>query len=203
MNKKVKVINRSVSQTTGNETASGQTERRHELQQLFIKLADEKANERFSDYKLDRENQKIELLSGKTITLREVREVSELLAKQMSEYKPLFHQEFYRQINRLNGWPIPDGGIHLKPRIVGRYTKEIIYGRFPKELIAVLQTLNPYVYFGIRQHKHFQFLTEEGKKQVEHYINESIELMKQAETWHDFRVKLCAKYGVPYQLPLH
>lgn len=203
MEKRVKENSLSVDKHRDSISHTGLSEKRQELQQLFIKLADEKANEQFSDYKLDRENQKIELLNGKSITLREVREFSELLAKQMSEYKPLFCQEFYREINRLNGWPIPSGGIHHKPRIVGRYTKEIIYGRFPKELIAVLQTLNPYVYFGVRKHKHFQFLNEEGKNFVEHYIREAIELMKQAETWHEFRVKLCTKYGVPYQLPLH
>ena len=174
-----------------------------ELQQLLIKLADDKSNEQFSDSKLDRENQKIELLSGKTITLREVRELSELLAKQMTEYKPMFQQEFYRQINRLNSWSIPTGKIHYKPRIVGRFTKEIIYGRFPKDLITVLQNLNPYIFYGVRQHKHFQFLNEDGKKYVEQYIQDAIDLMKQSENWHDFRVKLCMKYGVPYQLPLH
>jgi hypothetical protein len=115
----------------------------------------------------------------------------------------MFIQDFYKEINRLNGWSIPAGLIHHKPRIVGRFTKEIIYGRFPKDLIIVLQGLNPYVGFGVRQHKHFQFLNEEGKNLVEHYINEAIELMKECENWHEFRLKLCKKYGVPYQLPLH
>jgi hypothetical protein len=174
-------------------------EERNELKQLLIQLAEEKVESKFSDPQLDRENEKIRLLNGTEISLKEIRLNQSFISNTLSEYMVTFPSEFYRQINRLHGWNISETRLHKKPPIVGRYTKEIIYGRFHKDVINILQSLNPYIGFGVRPHKHFQWLTPEGKKRLEEYLKQSIELMKNCSNWYEFRVKYFEKYGVPYQ----
>lgn len=178
------------------------TENRQQLQQLLIQLADEKADAKFTDFNLDRENEKIKLLNGSEITLREIREMQTVISKALNEYKPTFQQEFYKEINRLNGWLIPDERLHQKPPIVGRYTNEVIYARFSKEVLPVLQHLNPYTVHGIRLNKHHQWLTPEGKIQLEGFIGDAIRVMKTSSTWYEFRVKYSSEFNVPFQLSL-
>jgi hypothetical protein len=55
---------------------------------------------------------------------------------------------------------------------------------------------------GLRAVKHFQWFTEHGKKQLEIYIQEAINEMKECNNWYEFRVKYAKKYDVPFQLSL-
>jgi len=110
--------------------------------------------------------------------------------------------EFYREINRLNKWDIPESELYLKPPIVGKYTNEIIYGRYPKEVLPLLQNLNPYVRIGYRYVKHFQWLTETGQKQLEGFIKDSVDTMKKCNNWNEFRIRYAREFGVPFQLSI-
>ena len=54
-----------------------------------------------------------------------------------------FQDEFYKQIFRLNNWEFNPAGFHKRPSVVGKWTKELIYARFPKPVLIKLEDLNP------------------------------------------------------------
>lgn len=171
--------------------------------QLKLKLLqspESKIQDGFSDKNLDRKNE-IELLSGRVIDLDEEKQaLQKVIAKALKEYAPRVPQEYYRQIFRLNNWTIPEGKIKEKPSIVGRFTNEIIYDRYNKSVLPELKRLNPYITLGMRNFKHFQWLTEEGQSLYDDYIKDAISVMIDSTDWYDFRVKHSAKFGVSFQL---
>lgn len=164
-----------------------------------------RVQQKYSDRSLDRENEIIELLGGRQVTIRQIKDIiskceQECAGLYKQEYVTTFPPIFYAEIDRLNNWNRPKEKKHEKPPIVGRWTKEIIYGRFPKEVLPVLEQLNPYIGFGIRLYKHFQWLTPEGKTQLESFITDSINVMQSSNTWYEFRIKYAKRFGVPFQL---
>lgn len=170
---------------------------KQQLIELLLQGPENRVNQKFSDRNLDRENEIIELLGGRQVTIRQIKDI---IAKCEQEYVPQFPPLFYSEIDRLNNWHRPKEKQHEKPPIVGRWTKQIIYERFPKEVLPVLEQLNPYIGFGIRLYKHFQWLTPEGKAQLQEFISEAIEVMQSSSSWYEFRVKYAKQYGVPFQL---
>lgn len=99
--------------------------------------------------------------------------------------------------------PIPQGKIRHKPSIVGVYTNDLIYRRFPKEILPTIQVLNPYIILGVRMYKNFQLLTPHGQSLVKEYIQDSIDLMSVCTDWYDFRCKYALKYNLSFQLRLN
>lgn len=145
---------------------------RQQILQL-LQSPEDKINERFSDKNLDRRNE-IELISGRIINLDDEKTKTEsIIANALKDYSRRVPQIFYREIFRLNSWDLPEGNISEKPSIVGRFMNEIIYARFNKNVLPELQRLNPYIIFGVRSHKHFQWLTEEGQKLFDKFIQEA------------------------------
>jgi hypothetical protein len=171
--------------------------------QLRLKLLqspEDKIQDKFSDKNLDRRNE-IELISGKIINLDEERaNTDRIVATALKEYSRRVPQIYYREIFRLNNWVLPEGNISEKPSIVGRFTNEIIYSRFNKDVLPQLQRLNPYIVLGMRNFKHFQWLTEEGQSLYDIYIQNAISVMQDSTDWYDFRVKHSAQFGVTFQL---
>ncbi len=181
-----------------NPSIEKQKESRKEIQLSIIEKADGKTDDSIITT-IERENLKIQLKGGLEIDLAEL----DVVSNKMNDYEPRFPNEFYVQIFRLTGRPIPKSGvISEKPHIVGTYTKEIIYNRFDKDVLPTLEYLNPYERIGIRRHKHFQFLSEKGLEMLSIYIEQSIELMKECESWYEFRVELLKKHGVPFQMDM-
>jgi hypothetical protein len=176
------------------------TESRHELKQLLLDLTEQGIFNRFSDRKLDRENQKIKLRSGKIIDLYEL---DKYIDDKINTYAKEFGQDYYLEIFRLNGWKIPESGIiSYKPNIVGRYTIDIIYGRFPKEVLPTIEGNNKYNEIGIRLYKHFQFLTPKGIELLEKFIEDSVIVMKKCKFWDEFVEEHARIYGFPFQTSL-
>ena len=167
------------------------------LIEFLLNGPEKRVENKFSNKNLDRENEIIKLLGGGEVSIRQIKDI---IAKCEQEYVTTFPPIFYSEIDRLNNWNRPKEKQHEKPPIVGRWTKQIIYGRFPKELLPVLEQINPYIGFGIRLYKHFQWLTPEGKSQLEGFIVDSINVMKTSSTWYEFRVKYAKQFGVPFQL---
>lgn len=141
----------------------------------------------------------ITLQDGRQFTIGELK----LLSNERRPYSPLFPNSvpYFSEIYRLNGWGHLDPKNYNKPSIVGKWTNEMIYGRFPKEILPALQYLNPFT-GKFRKDKHFQYLTEEGQQFVVQYRDETIEIMKKCSDWYEFRQKLHDAYGVPYQIQL-
>lgn len=177
-------------------------EARAQLAQLLISLPEDRIGAGYTDARFDREHEKFMLLGGREISLHEVNEIKKTIAKTLQDYQPTFREEFYVQTFRLHGWPIPDGGIVDKPHVCARYTNEIIYARFPKEVLPMLQHLNPFVEMGLRMHKHFQWLNPEARVSLLGFIEQAIETMKTCTGWYEFRVKYAKQYGLSFQLRL-
>lgn len=100
---------------------------REQLKQLVFRLTEDKVEKQFSDRQLDREHEKIQLLNGGWVSLYEVQElIARTIAGHAQPYEVTFPPEFYRQIYRLTGRAIPEGGITEKPHIIALYTNQII-----------------------------------------------------------------------------
>jgi len=150
-----------------------------------------------SDKYLDQRIEKIELINGEVIDLIKLRQ---FIDSKINAYAKKFGQEFYKEIFRLNGWKIPENGvIYRKPSVVGKFTNEIIYGRFPKEVLPQLQGNNKYNDIGMRLYKHFQFLTPDGILKLEKFIFESVLVMKKCHHWDEFVSEHAKKFGYPFQ----
>ena len=153
-----------------------------------------------SEESIDKKIEKVELTNGETLDLRALRSY---IAERIQVYEKKFDQEYYREIFRLNAWPIPKNGIiSRKPSIVGRYTNDIIYGRFPKEVLPRIESQNRFDEMGKRLYKHFQFLTPEGTVRLEQYIKDSITIMKKCEHWDEFVAEHAKAFGHPFQTSL-
>ena len=151
-----------------------------------------------SDRSLDKRIEKIELISGEII---DVKKLYEYIDNKINEYDIQFQQSWYREIFRLNGWEIPENGIiSKKPSIVAKYTIDIIYGRFPKEVLPVIETKNRFNEIGIRMYKHFQFLTPEGVKKLGKYLEQSEQIMARCTYWDEFVREHAKEYGHPFQM---
>lgn len=170
---------------------------RKQLALFILQKTEEKVEEKGSDKNLDRQLQKIELLSGAVIVPQQIKEIINRAAK---KYEITFPLDFYRELNQKVPWARSDKELHNRPWKIGRITNEIIYDRFPKDILPTLQHLNPYVHMWAREYKHFQFLTEEGKSLLEQYITDSISMMKSTTTWYDFRIKYAMRYRLSFQL---
>jgi len=173
---------------------------RETLQRELIFSADQKILRQGSDEALDKENLKIQLLGGEILDLERL----QVVCKELGEYQPRFVSDYYQQIFRLNGWQVNEGEpIAQKPNIVGKWTKEIIYSRFGKDVLPALELLNPYERIGLRRFKHHQYLNDTGLVKLNQFISESIAVMRECSDWYSFRVKLYEKHGVPYQMDIY
>jgi len=189
------------STTSVEEARKLQQESKQELQQLIIHLTEQKTQDRFSDKYLDRENEKIKLLGGAEISIGEIKA---FVTAQRQPWEAKFPNDvpFFKEIFRLNKWDNLNPNKYIKPPIVGTWINEIIYGRYSKDVLPAIQVLNPYIAYGIKLHKNFQYLTEEGQLQLEGFRDDAIRIMKTCETWYEFRVKLFNEFRIPYQKSL-
>ncbi len=122
--------------------------------------------------------------SRKANELRQILE--QYIAPELRPWAKTFEDEFYEQIFRLRGWSYPSRSAS-RPQIVGKFTNEIIYKRFPPGVLEELQRLNPVSKKGRRERKHFQHLTAEfGKSQLKSHLFHVTKLMKMCSTWDKF-----------------
>lgn len=198
----MKQIHHKLLTEVSEKSSGGIIENKEDLKQLLLKLTEEKVDSQFSDYSLDRANEIIKLRNGSEITLAQINEQHRNVTSQLQEYMVTFPMEFYREIYRLHGWVITDESLRMRPSVIAKYTIEIIYLRFSKEVLPFLQVMNPMTSFGVRKHKHFQFLTPEGREKLQQFISEGITVMKKCSEWYEFRVRLHAEFGVPFQRDL-
>ncbi len=172
---------------------------RHTLPELLIQRTDEEALKQFSDYNLDRENEKFQLLSGVETSWKELKEAhlkyKQFINAKLREWEFTFPEELYRQWRRLNNW---DMNSTSRPMIFAAYTVRDIYGSLPREIYSTLEEINEYVYPGIRMFRYCQLLTEECHREVRGIINSAVEIAKSSSDVYEYRVKLAAAYGKPF-----
>jgi hypothetical protein len=170
-----------------------------ELFQFLVEGPEKRVRQKSSKEEQEKEFERLALLGASQIFIENVKNFVLFSAK---AHQVTFPQAFYKEMFRLKGWKIQGANIYRKPWLVAKYTIEVIYGRFTKDIIMAIQLQNPYVGSGIRRFKHFQYLNEAGQKKLEQFIDEAVELMRDSSNWYEFRVKMFQKYGVPYQMDL-
>jgi hypothetical protein len=111
-----------------------------------------------------------------------------------------FPDEFYREIFRLNNWSFNPSNFTKRPGIIGKWTREIVYARFPAPVLSKLDDLNPLTDKGYRLYKHHMFLTDNiGNPQLQEYISNVVFLMKSSSNWTKFRQLFARAMGQEYQ----
>lgn len=119
---------------------------------------------------------------------------------ELQAYVKTFPREFYEQIYRLHNWPITPESIRNRPGVVGKWTIELVYRRFPSGMVEELRARNLRLPSGELLHKHFQLLTTEGLDKLNEFIREAIELMKNCAYWSQFTSRFARKCGQDWQL---
>jgi hypothetical protein len=133
--------------------------------------------------------------------------LDEFLLKEFAAWAKRFPDEFYKEIFRLRKWQWgklkenPTSG----PRVVAKYTKDIVYARLAPGLLRELEQRNP-IEKGHRRTKHHQWLTEDvGHPALAQHIHAVIGLLRASDSWEQFRKMLdraFPKRGDSLQLPL-
>jgi len=171
-------------------------EERENLQLLLIQGAENLIQDKFSDKYLDRQNEKIKLISGVEISLKKAREILISIAQNHpTQFDLVFYTEVFKILN-LDG----DPSNYFKPREVADFTNEIIYGRFDKNILPTLQRMNNFVGYCVRARKHYHFFNEDGIRNLQIYINQAIVVMQESTSYYEFRIKMFERYKVPYQI---
>ena len=75
-----------------------------QLIELLLQGPENRIQQKYSDRSLDRENEIIELLGGRQVTLRQIKDI---IANCEQEYVTTFPPIFYSEIDRLNNWNRP------------------------------------------------------------------------------------------------
>lgn len=119
--------------------------------------------------------------------------LDKVLRKELAAWVKKFPNEFFEQIYRLNGWVWT--GTSLRPVLVGKYIKDVVYERLGPGILAELERLNPKNEKGHRPAKHFQWLTQDvGHPMLAQHLYAVIGLMRISNNWKEFKTLLGKAY---------
>lgn len=130
--------------------------------------------------------------------------LEQYIVDEAQKWAKKFPDDFYREIFRLNNWSFNPTNFTKRPSIIGKWTREIVYARFPAPVLGKLDDLNPLIPDkGYRKYKHHMFLTDEiGNPELKEYISNVIFLMKSSSNWKKFRQLFARAMGQEYQQDL-
>lgn len=121
--------------------------------------------------------------------------LEKFITKELQPWTRTFPIEFYEQIFRLKQWPF-DPDTMQSPRVLGKYTDDIVYRRLAPFVRDELRKKNP-VIDGRRKHKHFQWLTGEiGHPKLLAHLEGVKIIMRESATWEEFKTKLDRHYPI-------
>lgn len=170
--------------------------------ELFNFKADELAENAYKRI-LKIESETFQLRNGITTSIFNERKKK---IKILMENNPRVHQprfsQFFIELGRIANWSDEEKQSYHKPPIAAQTINEIIYGRFPKEVIHHIHSKNPYIRYCTREHKNYYFLTEEGVQLLEKFIDDAVCLMRKSSSVYEFRNKHYELYGVGFQTDL-
>ena len=129
--------------------------------------------------------------------------LEKFIAKELQPWTKTFPYEFYQQIFRLKGWPMPSGGKSIKgPRVIGRYTNDIVYDRLAPGVLEELQRLTPKLPNGQRPNKFFQWFTPDlGHPKLKEHLAAVTALMRAAPNWTIFHRNLVRAFPTEEETP--
>ena len=113
--------------------------------------------------------------------------LEKFLLAEAKKYIVTFPIELYKQIFRLNSWEWRPENAQKKPGVIGNWTKDLIYKRMAPGLLKELERRNPKNEKGYRDHKHFQFLTDEvGEPRLREFFSGLLALARANTSWRKF-----------------
>jgi hypothetical protein len=172
---------------------------RHILPSELIKGAEEEIKKQYSDYHLDRANEKFKLLNGNDTSWKELYEAhlkfKRFISDKRRDWELTFKEELYRQWRKLNGWNMD---CKARPMVFAAYTVRDIYGSLAREIYTTLEPINSYIYPGIRKCRYFQLMTNELHDEVRNIIDRVIEIATESNDLYEYRLKLARVYGQPF-----
>jgi hypothetical protein len=113
------------------------------------------------------------------------------LRKEFAAWAKRFPDEYFHEIFRLRGWEWDElrkqQGKGQGPRVIGKYTNDIVYSRLAPGILNELRARNP-PDEGHRRVRHHQFFTEDvGHPALAQHLSNVIALMRAAESWDEFK----------------
>lgn len=108
------------------------------------------------------------------------------LSKEFAAWAKAFPDEFYKEMFRLNNWPFDPSSVK-RPRIIGRYTNDIVYARLAPGLVEELNARNPKTTKGHRKARHHQLMTVDvGSPALSQHLHSVMALMRASANWKEF-----------------
>lgn len=113
--------------------------------------------------------------------------LNKYLLDEAKKYRVTFPLELYREWFRLNSWEWKKENAQKRPGVIGRWTNQYIYERIAPNILKELERKNPKNKKGYREHKHFQFLTDEvGEPKLREFFGGLIALARASMTWRKY-----------------
>ena len=112
---------------------------------------------------------------------------NKLLLNEAKKYQVTFPLELYKQWFRLNSWEWKPENAQKRPSVLGKWTKDYIYSRMAPQLLKEMERRNPKNEKGYREHKHFQFLTDEiGEPKLREFFGGHLALARSNTSWRKY-----------------
>jgi len=123
-----------------------------------------------------------------------MRKIAPYIAQNKQIKRKVFQDDYYIETYRLRGWEW-NGPPYYS--VVGKWTKQHIYGRLPSGTLPVLEGLNPKNKHGKRKHKHHEWLSLAiGIPEVQIMLREVTNLMTNSSTWDEYLIALEYKFPI-------
>ena len=122
--------------------------------------------------------------------------LEKFLADEVGKWTKTFPLSFYEQIFRLRDWAWPATAAAKKkkpytPKVIGRYTNDIVYERLAPGVLNELRKRNPKGCKGERPKKHHQWLTPDfGYPALKEHLAAVTALMRASPNWNVFQRNL-------------
>ncbi len=115
--------------------------------------------------------------------------LEQFIDKELNPWTRTFDFEFYHEMFRLRGWGIPEGT--KRPRVVGKYTNDLVYARIAPGVLEELQEVNPPSSSGRRPDKHHQWFTRDiGHPKLKEHLAAINALMRSSSSWRGFMARV-------------
>lgn len=112
---------------------------------------------------------------------------NKFLLEEAKKYVVTYPIELYKQWFRLNNWDWKPENAQKRPGVIGTWTNDLIYKRIAPSLLEQLEIKNPKNAKGYREHKHFQFLTDEvGEPRLREFFGGLIALARATTSWRKY-----------------
>ncbi len=126
--------------------------------------------------------------------------LNKFILAEAKKYEVTFPLQLYKEWFRLNNWEWKEENAQKRPGVLGTWTNDLIYRRMAPGLLEELERKNPKNQKGYREHKHFEFLTDEvGEPRLREFFGGLIALARATTTWRKYMEMVNRAYPPPLE----